>query len=72
MKLLLGKHELAYVNVMSYSIEYLTTQIELLLPTFKSGTVHEVIDYFILRYDYCLAFEISITVQQLTFLTHPV
>ena len=72
MKLLLGKHELAYVNVMSYSIEYLTTQIELLLPTFKSGTVHKVIDYFILRYDYRLAFEISITVQQLTFLTHPV
>jgi len=72
MKLLLGKHELAYVNVMSYSTEYLTTQIELLLPTFKSGTVYKVIDYFILRYDYCLAFEISITVQQLTFLTHPV
>jgi len=35
MKLLLDKHELAYVNMTSEvcSIEYLTTQIELVLPT---------------------------------------
>jgi len=33
MKLLLGKHELAYVN-MTCSIEYSTTQIELVLRTF--------------------------------------
>jgi len=49
------------------SIEFLTTQIELLLPTFKSWTVHKFIEYLTLG----LAFEISITVQQLTFLTHP-
>ena len=36
MKLLLGKHELAYVNMTSQvcSTEYLTTQIELVLPAF--------------------------------------
>ena len=37
MKLLLGKHELAYVNKTSLkvcSIEYLTTEIELALPAF--------------------------------------
>jgi len=34
MKLLLGKHELAYVNTTSYSTEFLTTQIKLALPTF--------------------------------------
>jgi len=45
------------------SIEYLTTQTELVLPTFKSWTIHK---------DYCLVFKISITVQYLTFLTHPV
>jgi len=30
------------------SIEYLTTQIELVLPTFKSGTVHKIIEYLTL------------------------
>jgi len=36
MKLLLGKQELAYVNMVIKvrSIEYLITQIELVLPTF--------------------------------------
>ena len=31
------------------SIEFLTTQIELLLPTFKSWTVHKFIEYLTLR-----------------------
>jgi len=30
------------------SIEYLTTQIELLLPTFNSWTVHKIMEYFTL------------------------
>jgi len=30
------------------SIEYLTTQIELALPTFKSWTVHKIIEYLTL------------------------
>ena len=50
------------------SIEYLTTQIELVLPTFNCWIVHKIIEYLTLG----LAFEISITVQQLTFLAHPV
>jgi len=53
------------------SIEYLTTQIELVMPTFKSWTVQKIIEYLTLGL-YRLAFEISITLQQLTFLTHPV
>jgi len=40
-----------------YSIEYLTTDIELVLPTFKSWTDHKIIEY--LTSDYCSAFEIS-------------
>jgi len=47
MKLLLGKHELALVNLAkkNYSIEYLTTEVELVLPTFKSWTDHKIIEY---------------------------
>jgi len=52
MKLLLGKHELAYVNMTSEN----STQIELMLPTFN------IIEYLRLGL-YCLAFEISVTVQ---------
>jgi len=49
MELLLGKHELAYVNITIKvcSTEYLTTQIQLVglvLPTFKSWTVHKIIE----------------------------
>jgi len=51
------------------SIEYLTTQIELMLPTFNSWTVNKIMKYLTLGD--CVAYEISITVQQLTFLTHP-
>ena len=58
MKLLLCKHELASQNLpKNYSIEYLTTDIELVLPTFKSWTDHKIIEY--LTSDYCSAFEIS-------------
>ena len=46
------------------SIEYLTTQIQLVLPTFKSGTVHKIIEYLTAGL-YSLAFEISIAVQKL-------
>jgi len=49
------------------SIEYLTTQIQLVLPTFKSGTVHKIIEYLTAGL-YSLAFEISIAVQKLPFL----
>ena len=44
MKLLLGQHELASQNLAknTYSIEYLTAEIELVLPTFKSWTVHKI------------------------------
>jgi len=46
MELLLGEHELASQNLKKVcSIEYLTTQIELVLPTFKSWTVHKNIEY---------------------------
>ena len=44
------------------SVEYLTTEIELVLPTF-----FQILD----RSQNCLAFEISVTVPQLTFLIHP-
>jgi len=63
---ILRKHDVIKVC----GIEYLTTQIELALATFKSWTVHKIMEYLTLGC--CLAFEISITVQQLTFLTHPV
>ena len=54
------------------SIEYLTTQIELVLPTFKSWTVHKIIQYLTLGH-YCLAVEISTTVHTTAyFLTHSV
>ena len=51
----LRKHDVIKVC----SIEYLTAQIELpvVLPTFKSRTVHKIIEYLTL--DYRLAFEIS-------------
>jgi len=52
-------------------MEYLTAEIELVLPTFKSWTVHKITVYLTLGLLSRL-FEISITVQQLTFLTHPV
>ena len=41
MKLLLGKHDIIKVC----NIEYLTTKTELVLPTFKSWTVHKIIEY---------------------------
>jgi len=46
-KLLVGKHELAMQNfiIKVCSIEYLTTQIELVLPTFKSWAVDKIIEY---------------------------
>jgi len=50
-KLLLDKHKLGYVNTTSKKlcrIEYLTTQIELVLPSFKSCTVHKIIEYLTL------------------------
>ena len=43
MKLLLGKHELASQNLQKSNVEYLTTKTELVLPTFKSWTVHKII-----------------------------
>ena len=50
MKLLLCKHELASQNLAkNYSIEYLTTDIELVLPTFKSWTDHKIIEYLTFR-----------------------
>jgi len=51
------------------SIEYLTTQTELVLPTFKSWTVCKIIEHLTLRL--CLAYEISTTVQKLTFFDPP-
>jgi len=49
MKLLLGKHEVALQNLAkNYSTEYITTKIELVLPTFKSWTVHKIIEYLTL------------------------
>ena len=52
------------------SIEYLTTQKELVLPTFKSSTVHKIVEYLTLGL--LSSLEISITVQELAFLTRPV
>jgi len=50
MKLLLGKHELALQNLAkNYTIEYLTTEVELALPTFKSYADHRIIEYLTLR-----------------------
>jgi len=46
-KLLLGKHELAYVLKVC-GIEYLPIQTELVLPTFKSWTIHRIIEYLTL------------------------
>jgi len=43
---------------------------KLVLPTFKSWTVHKIIEIFTVR-TIVLAFEISITVHQLTFLNPP-
>jgi len=54
------------------SIEYLTIQIELVLPTSKSWTVHKIIEYLTLGLLLTFEMHVSITVQQLTFLTHPV
>jgi len=49
MKLLLGKQELALQNLTkNYSMEYLTTEIELVSPTFKSWTVYNIIEYLTL------------------------
>jgi len=47
-KLLLGKHELPSQNLYVCSIECLTTQTELVLPTFKYWTVHKVMEYLAL------------------------
>ena len=58
---LICKHDIIKVC----SIEYLTTQIELVLPTLQSWAVHKIIQYL------TLAFEISVTVQQLTFFDPP-
>ena len=52
MKILLGKHELASQNLANNylkNIEYLTTEIELALPTFKAWTVHKIIEYLTWR-----------------------
>ena len=62
----LRKHDVIKVC----SIEYLTTQVELVLPAFKSWTVHKIIEYLMLRllsilWNICL----STTAY---FLTHPV
>ena len=56
------------------SIEYLTIQIELVLPTSKSRTVHKIIEYLTLGLLLTFEMHVSIIVglQQLTFLTHPV
>jgi len=50
MKLLQSKHELALQNLFLKicSIEYLTTQKELVLPTFKSQTVDKIVEYLTL------------------------
>jgi len=49
MKLLLGKHELAYDVTKVCSIEYLTTQIELVLPTFfQLLDRHNIVEYLTL------------------------
>jgi len=50
MKLLLGKHELALQKLAkNYSIEHLTTEGELVLPTFKSWTDLKILEYLTLR-----------------------
>jgi len=50
MKLLLGKHELALQKLAkNYSIEHLTTESELVLPTFKSWTDLKILEYLTLR-----------------------
>ena len=53
------------------SIEYLTIQIELVLPTFKSRTVHKIIEYLTLGLLLTFEMHVSITVQQLTFFDPP-
>ena len=49
MKSLLGKNTTRSLRkhgtIKVCSIEYLTTEIELLLPAFKSWTVHKIIEY---------------------------
>ena len=58
-------------DVIKVCIEYLTTQIALVLPT-SFQLLDRSQNYRIFNVTgYCLAFEISITVQQLTFLTRP-
>ena len=52
------------------SIEYITIEIELLLPTFKSWTVHIIIEYLTL--DYRLALKYLSQYNSLLFLSHPV
>jgi len=52
------------------SIEYLTTQIELVLPTFKSWTVHKIIEYLTLGLLSSLWNNYHSTTAY--FLTHPV
>ena len=69
MKLLLGKHELAWQNLAkNYIIEYLTTEIESVLSTFKSWTVHKIIEYLTLG----LLSSLRNIYNSLRFLTHPV
>jgi len=64
----LRKHDVIKV----YSMEYLTTQIELVSPTFYQ-LLGRSQNYRIFNVrTIVLAFEISIIVQQVTFLTHPV
>jgi len=48
MKLLLSKHERKHDVIKVRSIEYLTAQIELVLPTFNSWTVHKIAEYLTL------------------------
>jgi len=52
---LLNTNELRQIFQKTYSIQNLTTKIELVLPTFKSWTVHKIVEYF------TLAFEMSIS-----------
>ena len=40
---------LVKLNKKNYNVEYFTTEIKLVLPTFKSWTVHKIIEYLTLE-----------------------
>ena len=73
MKLLLGRHELAYINMNDKSVynRIFNHTNRISVANFQLWTVHKIIEYLTLVLN-CLDFEISITVQWLTFLTHPI